>query len=676
MRRELRLLAASLAIVGCANGQSLARPKVPVPVPAPTPIVQVATPSTLSNTIIASIALVDIGFKDGIRLANLGARREIFVPLPQDPALKPTDLILRYDDLSAFKARRNLEVLVNDRTAATVPLEGGGADLTLHVPLAGVTQRDGFIKLTFLYSGAATPDRCIDVRYVGDSLTIRPETAIDIAFDSLALHDVTTIAALMPREVTIALPQRALSESEFAAALTVARALVATGRRADFSAGTPQQSDASESDGHRYWKRGTIIIGAPYTGAIPVTPSAAIPGTLSAIRVGGMPALLLSDTATSLRAARFLATPSLAAARGMASVAVADVARSQLSSERITFDQLGLRSPPVDVYGRAELTTVIDIRDLPADTQLSRLSLDVLVAPDGAGDKAVVSLFVNGHFLTSTVAAVDGPTHLEQPLPEGLVGTVANVNVVVQRRSAAGDCRFEPQGYPAQILGSSALILSHAGTPHDFADLATRWTDGVEVLLPPDAAKYPQHDLALLSGILNALSAQIAPVTVRFAEPGTAPSAPFITAGTVPPQGATPRVRFDRGRVAIKDRAGRTLLDLGGFRVSAVAQLVEANGHPGLWVTGLAADGQMPTPASLKLNHGDVAFIDQTGVAFAMSTVRDTLVLITYPDQTSWTMISARFRSWIVGGLWLLATIAFLFGLQGMLRRRPRKADE
>lgn len=360
----------------------------------------------------------------------------------------------------------------------------------------------------------------------------------------------------------------------------------------------------------------------------------------------------------------------------MASVVVADVSKSQLTTDRVTFDQLGLRSPSVDVYGRAELTTAIDIRDLPANTRLSRLVLDVLVAPDGAGDKAVVSLFVNGHFLTSAVAAIDGPTRLEQSLPEGLVGTVANLNVVVQRRSAAGDCRFEPQGYPAQILGSSTAVLSPATPPHDFADFATRWTDGVEVLVPSSAATNAEHNLPLLSAVLSTLSAQAAPIVVRFAEPGAAPSSPFLAVGPVPPQDATPRVHFDRGRVAVKDRSGQTLLDLGGFKSGAVAQLVDANGQSGIWIKGLAGDGQLPTPATLKLNQGDVAFVDQSGVSLAMSTVRDTLVLIAYPDQTSWTTISSRFRSWIVGGLWALATIAFLFALQGMLRRRPRKVDE
>jgi hypothetical protein len=59
-----------------------------------------------------------------------------------------------------------------------------------------------------------------------------------------------------------------------------------------------------------------------------------------------------------------------------------------------------------------------------------------------------------------------------------------------------------------------------------------------------------------------------------------------------------------------------------------------------------------------------------------MSTVRDTLVMIAYPEQTSWTTVSARFRSWIIGGFWILATIAFLFALQSMLRRRAHKTEE
>jgi len=632
-------------------------------------------PQAVAETIVTDIALADLGFKNGIRLANLGARREVFVPLPEGADLKLTELTLIYDDLTAYKARRYLEVLVNDRTVAAVPLEGSGAGRRMQVSLASTTPHDGFVKVAFLYSGAATPDRCIDVRYVGDSLTIRPETAVAVAFDGAGLHDVTTIAALMPRDVTIALPDRALSPAEISAALTVARALNATGRRPLFRSRPAEQAETRDGEGRVLWTRGTIAIGAPVTGAVPGV-AGGVPGDLSAIRIDGMPALLLSDVTTAMRAARLLATPSLAAARGLSQVQVADVGLPHLPHDRITFDQLGLRPPPVEVYGRAELNAALDTRMLPANTRPSRLRLDVLVAPDGAGDKAVLSLFINGRFLASTVAANGEPTRIEQSLPEGLVGTVANINVVVQRRSAAGDCRFLPQGYPAQILASSVVELSPAGTPHDFADITTLWTDGVDVMLPAQAARQPQGELPLLAEVLSALSPAIAPVTVKFAAPAAAPAAPFIAVSATAPQGAAPTVRFDRGRVAVKNRSGQTLLDLGGFRSGAVAQLVEAGSHPGVWIKPLADDGRLPAPADVRLDHGDVAFIDKTGVALAMSTQRDTLLLITYPDQTSWATISSRLRPWIVGTLWLLATIVFLFALQRMLRRRQRVADE
>jgi hypothetical protein len=59
-----------------------------------------------------------------------------------------------------------------------------------------------------------------------------------------------------------------------------------------------------------------------------------------------------------------------------------------------------------------------------------------------------------------------------------------------------------------------------------------------------------------------------------------------------------------------------------------------------------------------------------------MSTERDTLIRVTYPDQMSWLTIADRFRPWIIGGLWALATIGFVFALQRMLRRRRPRVGE
>ena len=135
-------------------------------------------------------------------------------------------------------------------------------------------------------------------------------------------------------------------------------------------------------------------------------------------------------------------------------------------------------------------------------------------------------------------------------------------------------------------------------------------------------------------------------------------------------------MRFDLGRVAVTDHAGRTLLDVGGFADGAVAQIVTAGNYPGLWIKPLSQDQSTPTPKDIHLDHGDVAFVDGNGVALAMSTERDTVVQISYPDQVSWLTVAGRFRSWIVAGLWLFATAALLLVLQRRLRRRPANTSD
>jgi hypothetical protein len=99
--------------------------------------------------------------------------------------------------------------------------------------------------------------------------------------------------------------------------------------------------------------------------------------------------------------------------------------------------------------------------------------------------------------------------------------------------------------------------------------------------------------------------------------------------------------------------------------------LVNASDYPGLWIKPLSQDQSIPTPTDVRLDHGDVAFVDGNGVALAMSTERDTVVRIAYPDQVSWFTVAERFRSWIIGGLWLFVTAALLLILQRVFRRRP-----
>lgn len=653
---------------------ALPQPQAPQPAPA----------ASQSTNPITEITLGDVGFVNGFRFANLGGQGELYVPLPQGDA-SATALDLVFDDVSAHDAKRNLQVQANDRTVAAIVLDGKSPNRMLRVPLPAVRARNGFIKLAFLYSGAATIDRCIDVRAVGDVLTIRPETTVEIDVGPAAKLDVATTAALMPHDVAVFLPPRPISATEIATAITVGRAILASGRHVTFYHGYDQVAALAKRDEGGHWTEGMVLVG-PLADAVGIIdpPIAVVAGEfrqfglLDAVRVGGMPALLVSD-GEAVRAGRLFASPMLPATRGMSAASVGKSTPLDLPTERVTFDQLGIPADEVEVFGRANLSAVVDTRRLPAGTRPTRLLLDVMVAPNGDDEKAVVSAFVNDRMLGSTVAATGDATHLDLALPDGLIGTVGDLRVVVERDSAQGNCRFEPQGYPAQILGSSALLLEKSdNTTRDFADLTPHFARGFEVLLPPRTADQPAGILGMVSQAANQLSPDTAPLDVSFvpAESAPVPTMPFIAVSDVPPANSTPHVRFDRGRVAVIDRSGRTLLDLGGFVGGAVAQVVSAGDTPGLSIHPMAAGGDLPAPPQLHLDHGDVAFVDDKGVALAMSTERDNVVKISYPDQVSWFTVAERFHSWIIAGFWVMGTAIMLLALQRMLRRRSTPSSD
>jgi len=647
-----------------------------------TPPAQSAGLATPSKSLLVGVPFADVGFPNGFRLSNLGGRREVYIQVPQGIELGLADLVLAYDDVSAHEARRSLEILVNDRSVSSIALDGKSTGRILRVPLAGAAARDGFLKFSFQYSGAATQDRCIDVRYVGDSITIKSESAVEFEIGITGVPNITATAALLPKDVAVLLSSPAPAAEDIAAALTVARSLNATGRHVTFHHGVGAIPELVDSGDKRRWVRGLVVVGTfnavsarldtPAATLASSTGFGLIPSTLATARIGGVPVLLVTDSA-SARTGRLLNNPSLSALRDTPSASIGRISVPKGPTDRVSFDALGLAPAQADVFGRADLVISIPDKILPGGTKLSRLMLDLMVAPDGAGEKAVVSAFVNERLLASSVAAIGEPTRLDFAVPDEIQGAVANVRVVIQRRSAQGDCRFEPQGYPAEILSSSSVILSVAGPiAHDFSDLATLWANGVEILVPSSTSAHPLLVVDTLADILHALSSETAPVVVKYTEGNTAPApgAPFIAVSDAAPAGAEQRVRFDRGRVAITDRGGNTLLDVAGFTTGAVAQIVNSNGHPGLWIKPFTVDGSLPSPPAVNLDRGDVAFIDRDGVALALSTERDTLLRVSYTDQGSLRTNLDRFRPAIIAVIWVLITLVLLFVLQRIYRRR------
>ena len=481
------------------------------------------TPAIASKSIVMAVMLADVGYSNGFRLSNLGGRREIYIPLPQGIEIVLSDLVLKLDDVSAHDARRSLEVLVNDRLVSAIALDGKSTGRIVRISVANASALGGFLKVSFLYSGAATPDRCVDVRYVGDSVTVLPKSALEFEISTAGPMNITAAAALLPHNVAILLSNPNVPPADVATALTLARSLTAAGRRVTFHYGMDALPQLVKREDPQRLTNGLVIVGAfdrtvGRVDKVLASSAGAVHAgdTMAVARIAGAPVLLVADVA-SARAGRLFGNPALAALRDTPAASIGRVASVVSTTDRVRFDQLGLAPAQTEVFSRAELAVVIASRMLPSGTRPSRVLLDVMVAPDGAGENAVVSAFVNERLLASTVAAVGQPTRLDISLPEGLVGTVANIRVVVQRRSAQGDCRFEPQGYPAEIQGSSSVILSKsASAAAEFSDFTAVWSGGVEVIVPASTATEPLQILGLLADVLNALSTETTPIAVRY----------------------------------------------------------------------------------------------------------------------------------------------------------------
>ncbi len=180
-----------------------------------------------------TISLPEIGFKEGARLTGLGATRDLFFPVPRSMKFN-AQLTLAYESATSIDARRSVEVMIGERTLLLKPFNGTTERDSIKIPVNVSDVSNGFIKVTVRYGHAMQEDRCVDMRYAGDHLTILPETNLKISFDRNGVDSVASALSLMPRDVSIYLPARELSAPEFGAALDTARALREMGRQVKF----------------------------------------------------------------------------------------------------------------------------------------------------------------------------------------------------------------------------------------------------------------------------------------------------------------------------------------------------------------------------------------------------------------------------------------------------------
>jgi len=327
----------------------------------------------------------------------------------------------------------------------------------------------------------------------------------------------------------------------------------------------------------------------------------------------------------------------------------------------------------INVVERGAWDAVVSYRTAPPGKRPDKLVLDIHPGLDHSENPPLAHVYLNDVLIKS--ARLDGEGDMRRvivKLPETDLALDNRIRVEVQRNIVDGDCKRQPQPYPAQLLPTSRVeFVPMSGTPSSFFEMASLYRAGMDLAVPARFLDDPIGSLPFMARMATNLLPSPTEVVVTYVPDGQTVQArrPFLYVGEPALPGATSPVRFDKGRVVVSDPQGQMLLDISSLKNAAVAQLVMAGSHAGIWLRPMGGLSLFDGPR-VRLERGNLAFLDATGVLLALDTAKDKAARVTYPDQVDWTALLEQYRLQILVGIWGLATVFFAFLLVRIYRRR------
>jgi hypothetical protein len=610
------------------------------PAAAPLPPAAAPRPATAprQTRLQRRIGLPEIGLPAG--LAFGAPARDLMFPLPRGIAGLGARLVLDFELSAPFPGRHAVRITANDRVLESRAFGESSDRLSLEVdvPPEDLARMEGLLHL--------------QLRLVSDppgnsaTATLRTGSHLALLLPPAPELGVAALFRLLPRQTQVLLRPGPVSPAEAAAALRIGLALSRTGRQVSIASTPPGQVPAG-ADGFRIWDSGAVLVG---------------PGAEAAsVRIiEGQPVLVLGGAEPDRAAGLLDSAWQEAAIGGSIQGGLGGPSPPAVAARPASLSFAALRgsSAPQD-QARAAWTLDFSTRDLPAGTWPEAIEVELRAAPDPAGGRAVASLLLNQVLLGSATLSAEGQGRLALPVPPGLLALENRIEVVVQRGAATG---------PAQLLPGSALRLGALPPVRDFLALPPAFAGGVQVLVDAAGGALVAEQLNPLLWVLRGLVPAGAPLTVVPVVPESPaqPSGPFVAATLDPPAGTHPVLRFDAGRVLLSNSAGRPLLDLSGLERVLAVQVLESEGHSGLWLRRMGALPLLPAAAPV-LDRGDVALLDGQGVALAWNSAPSPTVRVAYPDAAPGFSLRV-WRPWIVGVLWIagFALVVYAFA-------RPRR---
>ena len=615
----------------------------------------VATP-VVAQSLHHTITLKALGLPQGVQLDGFGRTRDFFFTVPASVDLASSQLDLVYDVTASQTGRRVIEVAVNDKVVATSAIKEADGPQRLTIALPPRQPGEGVIKVSIRYKGEIDDDRCLEDRIGGETLNLRPESGLELAFHPSGLASLDAVLALMPDQVVIGLPDRSLDGAQVANALEAFRLFRALGHQVTIRPvaqnGLPATPAGLAGNVDGPWSTGIVVVSGGQVQGNPISFGAQGP----VVQITPQQLELLSARRASTAHAPALPLP----LGGHGTV-----------RHFLPFERLGHAPALTGLVAKAEFALPFTMTELPAHSRPAAIAVDLLAAPDSDNRTVVASIFVNDELIGSERLQTSKPQHIELPVARRLLGLANTVRVVVQREPAEGGCKHLPLDYPVQLLASSGLLLQDAPDAHAFHEWAAYLREGVDVRLDTASAAEQRRAIELVGTMLASLTGLDAPISA----PGGSAAHPLVYYGKDKPANLTFPLRFDEGRTVLHVGDQDTLFDSGNAHDMLAVQLAAGDhGSAGLWVKPFGDVTAMALPDGIFLDRGDVAIVGEAGnVSYADTHESD--VIADYPDEWSVWAFATRYEVELVAGAWVLLTLGFLYALR-KVRRKHRSDGE
>lgn len=610
--------------------------------------------STRENPIIRSMSLSDLGFIDGIEFQHLAGEVVLYFPVPDAAPILSGTLSIEFDQGATSLAQRYLKVSVGNRVAQSQALSADGGKVSVQVPVASEDVTGGFVKVTLQYSGALSDQVCIDERSSGDFVSIDSSSALTITLDGANLSAPATVAALMPADVRLVFSDA--NPANIAVAMNAASSFGAEAGHVHFDA-APSDTEANDR-----WSRSNITIDTSEFGGA---------SQMSVTQMDGFPGFTISGTDPQVGLNQLSSIWIAAAGPQTAQATQVGMATGDASSLPLTSLNGDLDAQLVSSNSNFQIP--FRASDIPAGREITSVRLIASSALDPQGHGATLTAYLNDTILGSRPLKSGNPERMTFDVPDGLISRNNALRVLIQRQPEGGGCAYKVQGYPAQILPGSAFELSDASERDatDFFHLSQQYLNGVDLIVDQDMAMSQGEILAWTAGIAGSILPDGARVAMKGSVGALDGTTAFIIISKEAPEGANSDITLNEGAIEIRDTAGNVMFDGSDLDRLGIAHIVTVNGANGLWIR----PGSGPAPVlsdrnPLVLDRGNLALIDESGIVVATSTLNRDLVSVVYPDQTSVMQILAKYRPWIVGGLWAVLTLLVLGVFQRLYRSR------